>query len=276
MGRLDPSRRSVPLVTATTEDWLWFQLAMLDEDEEGSGLNSLGEVLMGYGERYFEGGGASAGTEGQVQPKGRTGLWASVLMMTGQFERVCQCGRSKAPTESDECFFVGCRCTMGSSRDRDRGGPYGYRSLVPRPHPCSISNGHRRTNTYAPTFSSLSLLSLPFNLSRCSFTAQTVSFLPNGQVALDLPTLIWRYVRQFVKMDGKEALQYVYTVTLNADQPGVGEEQVEQAWEMVRRIITLANAGPAWDELVGGFRPDGNKFVSFYLHLSWLKTHSIS
>lgn len=63
-------------------------------------------------------------------------------------------------------------------------------------------------------------------------------------------------------MDGKEALQYVYTVTLSADQPGVGEEQVEQAWEMVRRIITLANAGPAWDELVGGFRTDGNKFVS--------------
>lgn len=63
-------------------------------------------------------------------------------------------------------------------------------------------------------------------------------------------------------MDGKEALQYVYTITLNVDQPGVGEEQVEQAWEMVRRIITLANAGPAWDELVGGFRPDGNKFVS--------------
>lgn len=62
---------------------------MLDEDEEGSGLNSLGEVLMGYGERYFEGGGASAGAEGQAQAKGRTGLWASVLLMTGQFERVC-------------------------------------------------------------------------------------------------------------------------------------------------------------------------------------------
>ena len=28
MGKLDPSKRSVPLVTATTEDWLWFQLAM--------------------------------------------------------------------------------------------------------------------------------------------------------------------------------------------------------------------------------------------------------
>ena len=71
---------------------------MLNEEEEGAGLNALGEVLMGYGERYFEGGpagsastsaGAGQGVEGQVQTKGRTGLWASVLLMVGQFERVC-------------------------------------------------------------------------------------------------------------------------------------------------------------------------------------------
>jgi nuclear pore complex protein Nup93 len=29
MGKLEPNRRSVPLATATTEDWLWFQLAMV-------------------------------------------------------------------------------------------------------------------------------------------------------------------------------------------------------------------------------------------------------
>lgn len=29
MGRLEPSRRNVPHVTTTTEDWLWFQLAMV-------------------------------------------------------------------------------------------------------------------------------------------------------------------------------------------------------------------------------------------------------
>jgi nuclear pore complex protein Nup93 len=29
MGKLDPTKRTVPLVTATTEDWLWFQLAMV-------------------------------------------------------------------------------------------------------------------------------------------------------------------------------------------------------------------------------------------------------
>ncbi|EIM79752.1 uncharacterized protein STEHIDRAFT_69031, partial [Stereum hirsutum FP-91666 SS1] len=66
-----------------SQDWLWFHLSMLDEDEEGYGLNLLGEVLMGYGERYFEGRGASAGAEGQAQAKGKMRLWASVLVMTG-------------------------------------------------------------------------------------------------------------------------------------------------------------------------------------------------
>lgn len=64
-------------------------------------------------------------------------------------------------------------------------------------------------------------------------------------------------------MDAKEALQYVSCVCLSADQPaGVGKEQVESAWELVRRIIVLANTGAAWEELVGGFRPDGTRFVS--------------
>ena len=70
-------------------------------------------------------------------------------------------------------------------------------------------------------------------------------------------------------MDAKEALQYVYCVCLCADQPGgVGKEQVENAWELVRRIIVLANTGAAWEELVGGFRPDGTRFVSSLLKLT--------
>jgi len=92
----------------------------------------------------------------------------------------------------------------------------------------------------------------------------TVSLPPNGVPALSLSTIIWRYVRQFVKMDAKEALQYVYCICLSADQgSGVGKEQIENAWELVRRIIVLANAGTAWEELVGGFRADGTRFVGF-------------
>lgn len=78
-------------------------------------------------------------------------------------------------------------------------------------------------------------------------------------------------------MDAKEALQYVYCVCLTSDQgDSVGNEQVENAWELVRRIIVLANSGPAWEELVGGFRPDGTRFVrhnqSFFVQLLKMST----
>lgn len=66
-------------------------------------------------------------------------------------------------------------------------------------------------------------------------------------------------------MDAKEALQYVYCVCLTADQAnGVGKEQVEIAWELTRRIIVFANSGPAWEELVGGIRPEGGRFVCLF------------
>ena len=90
-----------------------------------------------------------------------------------------------------------------------------------------------------------------------------------------MSTLIWRYVRQFVKMDAKEAVQYVSTICLSADQGnGVGKEQVETAWDLVRRIIVLANPGAAWEELVGGFRPDGTRFVSSPYNTYWRDNHS--
>lgn len=92
MGKLDPSRRSIPLVTATAEDWLWFQLAMVDEDESG-GLRALAEVLMSYGERHFEG----------PPNQRREGMWANVLLMCGQFERVSRCQYISLPNFL--CFY---------------------------------------------------------------------------------------------------------------------------------------------------------------------------
>jgi hypothetical protein len=41
MGKLEPTRRSVPLATATTEDWLWFQLAMVQCAAEFVGERDL-------------------------------------------------------------------------------------------------------------------------------------------------------------------------------------------------------------------------------------------
>lgn len=51
----------------------------VDEDENG-GLRGLAEVLLSYGERHFD------GVPGQKGAK--RGVWAGVLLMCGQFERV--------------------------------------------------------------------------------------------------------------------------------------------------------------------------------------------
>ncbi|KAI0960869.1 hypothetical protein AcV7_000128 [Taiwanofungus camphoratus] len=207
MGKIDPSRRSVQHVTVTTEDWLWFQLAMVDEDENG-GLRGLAEVLLSYGERHFD------GVPGQKGAK--RGVWAGVLLMCGQFERAVAALWDHQDTEIEAVHLAIALAYHG-------------------------------------------LLRVPSRAETSDMTPLSLS--PVSPPALSLSTLIWRYVRQFVKMDAREALQYVYCVCLSADQgSGVGREQMESAWDLVRRIIVLANTGAAWEELVGGFRPDGTRF----------------
>ncbi|RDX51475.1 nucleoporin-interacting protein NIC96 [Lentinus brumalis] len=207
MGKIDPTRRSVAQVTVTTEDWLWFQLSMVDEEELG-GLRGLAEVLLNYGERHFD------GVPGQKGAK--RGVWAGVLLMCGQFERAVAALWDHHETEVEAVHLAIALAYHG-------------------------------------------LLRVPSRAETSDVTPLTLS--PVSPPALSLSTLIWRYVRQFVRMDAREALQYVYCVCLSADQPGgVGKEQVENAWELVRRIIVLANPGAAWEELVGGFRPDGTRF----------------
>ncbi|KAJ4492800.1 Nup93/Nic96-domain-containing protein [Lentinula edodes] len=222
VARLDAARRSIPNVTTTTEDWLWMQFAMVDEsssdENDESSLASITKVLLAYGERHFE---PAIGTGGQ-----KSGLWASVLLMCGQFERA-----------------------VASLWDHDSGG-----SLQVEAVHLAVAlayHGLLRVSSKAEG-SDVDILTL-------SPSTTGVQHIPS----LALHTLIWRYIRQFVKMDAKEGLQYVYILPLSADQPsppGVGREQLEAAWELVRRIIVMANGGPMWEELVGGVRGDGTRF----------------
>ncbi|EIW86265.1 nucleoporin-interacting protein NIC96 [Coniophora puteana RWD-64-598 SS2] len=224
MGKLESSRRSVPHITTTIEDWLWFQLAMVDEEEDG-GLRGLSEVFLSYGERHFDGpvgantslNASQSGQQGQQQQQQqRRGVWATVLLICGQFERAVAALWEHPETEIEAVHLAIALAYHG-------------------------------------------LLRVPPRAETSDLTPLTIS--PVSPPALSLSTLIWRYVRQFVKMDAKEALQYVYCVCLTADQGnGVGKESLENAWELVRRIIVLAHSGPAWEELVGGFRADGTRF----------------
>ncbi|KAL1745889.1 Nup93/Nic96-domain-containing protein [Schizophyllum fasciatum] len=218
MGKLEPTRRSAPMVTTTAEDWLWFQLAMVDEETEG-GLRGLAETLLGYGARHFEG------------PNGRPELWAQVLLVCGQFERAVAALLGHPETEVDAVHIAIALAYHG-------------------------------------------LLRVPSRAEASDIAPLTIT--PNSPPALNLPTVLWRYVRPFVKHGAEDALQYVYFVCLAADQGGdVGKEQVEIAWELVRRIIVLSNGGPTWERLVGGFRADGTRTPgTIEQHMGLLKLRS--
>lgn len=91
----------------------------MDEEEHG-GLRALTEVLLGYGERHFEG------------PKdGKRGVWAGVLLMCGQFERVSDNISFLLGSQSYQAE-IGRRLTLGTPRNRSRGRPSRNRSRLPR------------------------------------------------------------------------------------------------------------------------------------------------
>jgi nuclear pore complex protein Nup93 len=223
-------------------------LSQVDEDEDG-GLQALAHVLLGYGERHFDGTPKQQGS--------RRGVWAGVLLMCGQFERV---RHSSCLPSSVTCLphFPGRGGSVGTSGHGSGSRTSCYCACISWFTSCPVARGDVRYDTqYESGFA------FPWRLTNLI----KVSLSPLSPPALSLPTLIWRYVRQFVKIDAKEALQYVYCVCLAADQgEGIGKEQLEIAWELIRRIIVLGNGGPAWEELVGGFRPDGSRFVSTFIY----------
>ncbi|VDC01189.1 unnamed protein product [Peniophora sp. CBMAI 1063] len=211
MGRLDPARRSVPLVTSTTEDWLWFQLAMTSEDDSDpsspSSLRALGDTLLGYGPGHFA---------------SRPGAWAAALFCAGLFERGVA-----ALLEREETYVEGVHIAIALA----------YHGLL-------RVSGRAETSDVSP-------LSTP----------------PNAPPSLSLAPTLWRYIRPFSKTDAKEALQYIYTLPLAADQPGpAGPEQLELAYELVLKVIVGAQSGVGWDELVGGFGGDGTQFPGAITH----------
>lgn len=90
-----------------------------------------------------------------------------------------------------------------------------------------------------------------------------------GATSLNFALLINRYIRQFQKTDPKEAVQYAFCVGLTADRitsttsdydATVSRDQLELTREIVRRVIV--NCQGKWEELIGGMREDGTRFVS--------------
>lgn len=83
IGRLDISKKTIPKVTDTTEDWMWFQLNLVREHvqagesaSERYTLKDLGNIVLRYGEDHYD------------EKRTRPFMFFQQLVMTGQFERV--------------------------------------------------------------------------------------------------------------------------------------------------------------------------------------------
>ncbi|KAH8822758.1 nucleoporin-interacting protein NIC96 [Flagelloscypha sp. PMI_526] len=205
VGKLEPERRRVELVTETMEDWLWWQISMLDEQSPNN-LSSVTELLLTYGDRHFEENGAENGK----------GLWATVLTCVGQYERAVAALWSN-PSTQVEAVHLGIALAYHG------------------------------------------LLCVPLKAEVSELTPLTIR--PDSPPAFSLSTIIWRYVRLFMKMDPKEALHYIATIPLSHDQDsahpslrtGAGKEQLKITYDLLRRLIVQSNPGPQWDALIGGF-----------------------
>ncbi|KAG8844288.1 hypothetical protein FRB96_003224 [Tulasnella sp. 330] len=252
IGKIEPHKRAVPLVTVTTEDWIWFQLAMVDE-QEGTGLRELGEMLEGYGERHFSGGPSDA-----ISPASSTNLppsmlgvsggsagstsklaWAKMLIICGLFEKAV--------------------ATM-----------YEHPSL-------QVEAVH-----LAICLSYYGLLRVPAREE--SSDVDILINIPGRLACLNFALLINRYIRQFQKSDSDEALQYAYCVALGADrisamvsqeQRVIARDQLDLAREIV--IRTIAESDGKWPTLIGGMREDSTRYGgSLDLSLPLLHLHSVN
>lgn len=79
LGRIDV-RKSVSVATKT-EDWLWFQLSFVREDDaevggEKFGLRDLAKTVVKFGESYFD------------RRGDRPVYWFQMLCYVGEFEQV--------------------------------------------------------------------------------------------------------------------------------------------------------------------------------------------
>ncbi|GAA6011273.1 hypothetical protein JCM11491_006780 [Sporobolomyces phaffii] len=101
IGRVELNRRNVAGVTQTTEDWLWFQLSLIREEEDADeggfekyGLRELATVLRKFGEGHFD-------------PKGnRPLLYFQVLLISGQFELAIAFLQQHSQYQADAVHFA--------------------------------------------------------------------------------------------------------------------------------------------------------------------------
>ena len=218
-GRLDPAKRTVQVATGGIEDWMWFQLAMTDE-EDGLGLKDLQDTVIGYGERYFE-----------PAKTGVRGTWARVLVQCGAYEQAVAALNDKPDTQVEAVHLALALA---------------YHGLLRVPERIEASDGDIRELLILPKYSSTNYFAV----------VSTPGTSPSLNLSLLISRYI-RPIIQSDPKEALEYVALLPLTS--DQSPAISKEQTQRAWEQTRRIVQALDADSKRDTLVGTFRADGTR-----------------
>ncbi|KAK0531229.1 nuclear pore complex subunit [Tilletia horrida] len=235
LGRIDVHKKFPALLTRQTENWLWLQLSMVRESEEdgstaGAGLTSS---LSG-----------SLGGSGGTQSRDRYTLYD-----LGQ--KILSFGEAHFDPQGQRALFYFQVLVLTGQFEH----AVAYLSMRPQHQVDAVQLAA------ALTYYGL-LRVMPEKKAPVVDFASVVTTETGHSVAyLDFAKLIQRYTRIIQGSDTREALQYIFLLSLNADAPGqTGEEQVRRCREQTRSVVLASKTIP---DLLGEVRPDGTKISGF-------------
>ncbi|KAE8233911.1 hypothetical protein CF326_g1051 [Tilletia indica] len=235
LGRIDVHKKFPALLTRQTENWMWLQLSMVRESEDESA--STGAGLSSSFSGSFAGGNVTGSRdqyalydlgqkilsygEGYFDPKGQRALFYFQLLVMTAQFERAVAFLYSRPQHQVDAVQLAAALTY-----------YGLLRVTPEKN--------------APMVDIVSVTTIE--------TGHEVAYL-------DFAKLIQRYIRLFQRADTREALQYLFLITLNSDAPGkTGEEQVRRCHSLARNLVLESKQFP---DLLGEVRPDGNKVPGF-------------
>ncbi|KAK0555403.1 nuclear pore complex subunit [Tilletia horrida] len=235
LGRIDIHKKFPVLLTRQMENWLWLQLSMVREsDEEGvvGGGAGLGSSLAG-------GAGISlAGSRDRY-----------TLYDLGQ--KILSFGEAHFDPKGQRALFYFQVLVMAGQFER--GVAYLYSQPQHQVDAVQLAA--------ALSYYGLLRVTPERNAPMVDIISHATTQSGLEVAYIDFAKLIQKYIRLFQHSDAREALQYLFLVSLNSDAPGkTGEEQVRRCHTLARNVILDSKQ---FVDLLGEVRPDGTKVPGF-------------
>jgi nuclear pore complex protein Nup93 len=258
LGRCELSKKMIPgpYVIVGTEDYVWLQLVLSQEQAEGDtavgepyGLRDVARHFLRFGPEYFN----------PQANQGNPLIWFMVLLACGEFERACHYLSSTDRYGVEAVHFAVALGYAGTLRFPDS--PLTVESdliseqEVPEPS-SSLRDPPPSAFPSTPTASS--------SLSRFARSQQPA--IPLYRLAyFDFARMMHQYTRSFYRTDPSKALQYLYLVCMYGRLPAGDAREAETrkadaynalAHRYIRDVVLDTRD---YGALLGTVRSDGSR-----------------